>query len=146
MKKISLSINEFYLLNAELNGGEIQTNLGSKSFEGFINQELTLVQKYWLNDINKKIKEEVGSCEKLKEELVKKYGEVAEDKIQISMYIKDENGNDVSNPNYAKFNEEFLLLLQESRFLEYKELNINELGGIKTKDNYEILYKLFNVE
>jgi N-methylhydantoinase B/oxoprolinase/acetone carboxylase alpha subunit len=93
MEKITLKLHEFYALESELNGVTNQQT-GEVVSKGLLSEKIKLVTKYWLTDLNKKVAAEKESVEKLKEELIKKYGKEEEGAISIPMAIDqvDENG------------------------------------------------------
>jgi len=143
MKKISLKLHEFYQLEAELNG---VTNLktGEVLAKGLLNEKIKLTTKYWLNDLLKKVSAEKESIEKLKEELIKKYGTTDEEgNVSIPMYVKD-NVNE-ANPEFTKFQNDFNLLLSEDRDLEYKSFKLQDFDNVETDNNYNIFFKLITV-
>jgi len=145
MEKKTLKLSEFYQLEAELNG-VVNQQTGEKISQGLLSQKLSLNVKYWLNDMAKKVKEQKDECETLKNELIKKYGEEKDGMIQIAMTIKDENDNDVINPAFVSFQNEFQKLLAEERELEYKQLKLSDVGNIETEDSYDLFFSLLNVE
>jgi hypothetical protein len=152
MEKVTLKFHEFYALEAELNGVS-NTQTGEVVVKGLLHEKLKLVTKYWLNDLVKKVSEVKKDCEKLKEELVKKYGtEDEKGNYTIPMYVnttKDEDGNILSgdpNPTFLEFQNDFNALLQETRELEYKEFSIDILDKIESDANYPIFFSLLKTE
>ncbi len=145
MEKKTLKLSEFYQLEAELNG-VINQQTGEKLSQGLLSQKLPLNIKYWLNDMAKKVKEQKDECEVLKDEIIKKYGEEKEGIVQIKMTVKDDNDNDVINPAFVSFQNEFQKLLTEERELEYKQLKLSDIGNIETEDSYDLFFSLLNVE
>ena len=73
MEKISLKLHEFLTLEAELFGVKNQQT-GEVTSKGLLNEKLSLVSKFWLNELGKKVASEKESVEKLREELIKKLG------------------------------------------------------------------------
>jgi hypothetical protein len=148
MEKISLKLFEFYNLDSELNG-VVNQQTGEKVSEGLLSEKLKLTTKYWLTELSKKVLAEKTSVESLKEDLIKKHGEADENgNIGIQMYIdvvKDENGNIVEgkpNPKFIEFQNDFNILLQEEKELEYKPINLSELENIESDGNYPTFFKL----
>ena len=89
MEKISLKLFEFYNLDAELNGLTNQQT-GEKIASGLIQEKLSLVTKYWLTELGKKVAAEKASVEELKNDLIKKYGKEDEKGgISIPMVIEE---------------------------------------------------------
>ena len=162
MEKITLKLYEFYNLEAELNGLTNQQT-GEKVATGLLSEKLSMVTKYWLSDLAKKIAAEKESIEKLKEELIKKHG-TEDDKggISIPMAIDeldsdnlpikdlDKDGNwftkKVINPAYVEFEKEFNDLLQQEREIEYKPITLADFSNVETSQNYSTFFKLVSVE
>ena len=148
MKKISLKLLEFYNLDSELNGVTNQQT-GEKVSNGLLSEKLKLTIKYWLTELSKKVAAEKLSVESLKEDLIKKHGDVDENgNIGIQMYldiVKDEDGNIIDgkpNPKFIEFQNDFNTLLQEEKELEYKPVNLSELENIESEGNYPTFFKL----
>ena len=97
-------------------------------------------------DLAKKTKVEVEACDALRGEIIKKYGEEKDGSFQIQRSIKDEEGNDIINPSFISFNNEYSELLMQEKQIEYKPLNINDLSNIESEDVYEILFKLIKTD
>ena len=152
MEKISLKLSEFYQLEAELNGVMNQST-GEKLSSGLLNEKVKLTTKYWLSDLAKKVAAEKEAVEKVKNELIQKYGAADENgNISIPLYINeqtDEEGNVISreiNPKFVEFQNEFNSLLAEERDLEHKGFKLEELESIESDDNYPVFFKLIKVD
>ena len=152
MEKISLKLHEFYQLEAELNG-VTNTQTGEVLAKGLLSEKIKLTTKYWLSDLVKKVSAEKESVEKLKEELIKKYGTTDEDgNVSIPMYtneVVDEDTKEVVsrdvNPDFVKFQNDFNSLLSEDRDLEYKGFKLEEFDNVETDGNYSAFFKLITV-
>ena len=162
MEKISLKLFEFYNLDAELNGLTNQQT-GEKIASGLIQEKLSLVTKYWLTELGKKVAAEKAAVEELKNDLIKKYGK-EDDKggISIPMVIDeldeegqpkkdlDKDGNwftkKVINPDFQLFEKEFNDLLQTEKELEYKAFTLEDFEKVETSENYTTFFKLIKVE
>jgi len=162
MEKVTLKLYEFYNLEAELNG-LVNQQTGEKLASGLLAEKLSMVTKYWLSDLAKKIAAEKESIEKLKEELIKKHGK-EDDKggISIPMAIEeldadgnpvkstDADGNEVTkrivNPAYLEFEKEFNDLLQQERDVEYNAFKLADFAAVETAQNYNTFFKLVSVE
>jgi hypothetical protein len=162
MEKISLKLFEFYNLDAELNGLTNQQT-GEKIASGLIQEKLSLVTKYWLTELGKKVAAEKAAVEELKNDLIKKYGK-EDDKggISIPMVIDeldedgqpkkdlDKDGNwftkKVINPEFQSFETEFNNLLQTEKDLEYKAFTLEDFEKVETSENYSTFFKLIKVE
>jgi hypothetical protein len=152
MEKVTLKLSEFYQLEAELNGVSNQQT-GEVLAKGLLSEKIKLTTKYWLHDLNKKVAAEKESVEKLKEELIKKYGkEDEEGRISIPLYINevvdDETKEVVSreiNPDFVKFQNDFNALLSEERDLEYKSFKLEDFESVETDGVYNTFFKLIKV-
>ena len=152
MEKITLKLSEFYQLEAELNGLTNQQT-GEVISKGLLSEKIKLTTKYWLHDLNKKVAAEKESVEKLKEELIKKYGKEENGAISIPLYINeviDEDTKEVVsrelNPDFVKFQNDFNALLSEERELEYHSFKLEEFEGVETEGVYNTFFKLVKVE
>lgn len=162
MEKISLKLFEFYNLDAELNGLTNQQT-GEKIASGLIQEKLSLVTKYWLTELGKKVAAEKAAVEELKNDLIKKYGKEDEKGgISIPMVIDeldsdgqpvkdlDKDGNwftkKVINPEFQSFELEFNNLLQTEKDLEYKAFTLEDFEKVETSENYSTFFKLIKVE
>ena len=146
MEKISLKLHEFLTLEAELFGVKNQQT-GEVTSKGLLNEKLSLVSKFWLNELGKKVASEKESVEKLREELIKKLGTEEEGQVFIKMYdeVKDEEGNTVSRSltsNFIEFNQEYEKLLSEEKELEYRSFDLSELANVETEGNLNVFFKL----
>ena len=153
MEKVTLKLHEFYALEAELNG-VTNRQTGEILAKGLLNEKIKLTTKYWLHDLSKKVSAEKESVEKLKEELIKKYGTTDTDgNVSIPMYINeviDEETKEIIsrdvNPDFVKFQKDFNGLLEEDRELEYKGFKLEEFDNVETDGNYNIFFKLIKVD
>jgi rRNA maturation protein Rpf1 len=146
MEKISLKLHEILTLDAELNGAKNQQT-GEVTIKGLANEKLSLVVKYHMNELSKKVAAEKQSVETLREELIKKLGTEEDGQVFIKMYdeVLDEEGNVVSRSlteNFLEFNKEYDTLLSEVKELEYRPFELSELASIETEANYDVFFKL----
>ena len=146
MEKISLKLHEILTLDAELNGAKNQQT-GEVTIKGLANEKLSLVVKYHMNELSKKVAAEKQSVETLREELIKKLGTEEDGQVFIKMYdeVLDEEGNVVSRSlteNFLEFNKEYDTLLNEIKELEYRPFELSELASIETEANYDVFFKL----
>jgi len=149
MEKISLKLHEFLTLETELFGVKNQQT-GEVTSKGLLNEKLSLVSKFWLNELGKKVATEKESVEKLREELIKKLGTEEEGQIFIKMYdeVKDEEGNVISRSltsNFIEFNQEYEKLLSEEKELEYRPIELAELSNVETEGSLNVFFKLVKV-
>lgn len=162
MERISLKLLEFYNLDAELNGFN-NPQTGESIYKGLLKEKLTLVTKYWLNDLAKKVSAEKAAVEELKNELIRKFGKADENgNVTIPVLIDqlDETGNVVTNtnedgtetskkvlnPDYQAFDQEYSQLMQTEKELEYKPFNLENFESLETSENYATFFKLIKVE
>jgi hypothetical protein len=165
MEKITLKLHEFYALESELNGVTNQQT-GEVISKGLLSEKIKLTTKYWLTDLNKKVAAEKESVEKLKEELIKKYGKEEDGAISIPMAIDqvDENGEVVKtkitkedgaeeevpvkvyNPDFISFQNDFNALLSEERELEYHAFKLEDFESVETDGVYNTFFKLIKVD
>lgn len=152
MEKVTLKLQEFYSLDTELNG-LVNNQTGEVVAKGLLSEKIKLTTKYWLHDLSKKVSTEKESVEKLKEELIKKYGEEKDGAISIPLYINEQVDEETKeivsreiNPDFIKFQEDFNALLQEERELEFKEFKLEEFESVETEGNYNTFFKLIKVD
>jgi hypothetical protein len=146
MKKINLKLVDVYGLEAELNG--LKSEKGDELVKGLLNEKLSIKTKFWLSDLSKKVVDVKAIADKLREELIRKYGEADESgSVKIDMMVKEgDSENLVTNPNYIKFQEEFNSVLGEEREIEYKPFKIDDFSNVETNSNYNVFFKLIDVE
>ena len=152
MNKIKLKLHEYYTLEAELNG-VVNQRTGDVVLKGLLSEKINLATKYWVNDLAKKVLAEKVEIEKLKEELIKKYGEQDETGgVSIPVYInivKNEADEIVSkeiNPKYVEFESDFNALLQEEREVEYKPFKLEEFYSVESENVYNTFFKLIEAQ
>jgi hypothetical protein len=151
MEKVTLKLQEYYQLNSELNGF-VNQQTGETVSPGLLTERVKLTTKYWLADLAKKIAAEKESIDKLREELIKKYGVEENGGVSIPIYINevidDETKEVISrdvNPNFISFQNDFNLLLQEERELEYHPFKLEEFENVETDGVYVTFFKLVQV-
>jgi hypothetical protein len=145
MKNLKVKLFEIYSLQSELNG-LINQQSGEKIKNGMLDEEIGLVAKYWINQLNDVVSAEVKTLDTQREELIKKYG-TADDQggVSLQMVIKemDKDGKEVSkmNPNFAEFNKEFNELLSQEKELSYHPIKLETLSEVKSGNNYPTFFK-----
>ena len=145
MKNLKVKLFEIYSLQSELNGLINQQN-GEKVKTGILDEEISLVAKYWINQLNDVITAEVKTLDTQREELIKKYGTADEQGgVSLQMVIKemDKDGKEVSkmNPNFAEFNKEFNELLSQEKELSYHPIKLETLTSVTSGNNYPTFFK-----
>lgn len=146
METITLRLFEIIQLEAELNG-IVDTKNNEVKLKGILNERLSLVTKFRLNELNKQVLSIKNSIDKVKNELIEKYGAKDElGNISINMHIEniDEDGNTKKsiNPSYEEFQKEYSILLQEVRNLEYQPLKLDEFIKVESDSYYPNVFKL----
>lgn len=151
MEKITLKLIDFYNLDSEINGLANQQS-GETLIKGILREKLSLVTKYWLTELGKKVAAEKAIIDQLKDELIKKYGE-EDDKggISIAMFLEEpgvegEEPKRVPNPQFKNFEKQFSDLLNTEKELEYKPISLDSLENVESADSYSTLFKLIKAE
>ena len=158
MTTTKLKLADVLNLEAEINGfTNPQTN--EKIINGLLNEKLSLVAKYWLNDLSKKANEIKGDVDKLRDELIKKYGEddgTGNVGIVYSVDAFNEDGTPMTqlneagesvqlkrvNPKFIEFQSEYETLLQEEREVEHYEFTLAQFESVETADNIKVFFTL----
>lgn len=142
MKTIELRLSEMISLLTEIEGFRIPES-GEVIFKGFINQALPLKEKYWLTKLVNTLTQEKQEIEKLRNQLIEKFGEKEESgSISIPMTITNKKGEQEQNPKFLQFQKEYQELLNEIKSIEYKPITLETLESISTEDNYNLLFRL----
>lgn len=140
MEKITLSLGEIITLEAELSGF-VHPDTKERLVQGLLSSNLDLAKKYWLTKLAEKCQEEKKIVDSLRDEIIKKYGEESNGQVVIELFLDKKNTK--PNPNYIKFQEEYMALLNEKKELEYvMPLTLSDLESIESKENYAITFKL----
>ena len=152
MEKITLKLHEIYSLHGELNG-LMNNQTGEVVSKGLLAEKLKLSTKYYVTELAKTVNKEREIVDKIKEDLIKKYGEVDEKGgVFIPRFIntmKNEEGKIISgdiNPKIIEFEKEFDEFLKEEKTIEYKEFKLSDFDGIETEGVYTIFFKLVKPE
>lgn len=147
MEKINLKLAEFLSLSIELYGNPQNPE---SEYKGILNEKMSLTTRYWLNHIGKQAADEKAAIDKLRDELVTKYGEPTEDgNIQLMAYVEEEvDGQKVQkiNPKFIEFQNEFGALLDQEKEFSYKPLALADVESIETAGNCPIFLKLLVAE
>lgn len=144
MKTYSFKLFQLLELEAELTG-VVNPQTGEQVFKGLLSKNISITDKYWLNDLVGKLKEEKKTIELIREELIKKYGtEDANKNIGINMYLEEddilEDSKKKFNPNYIKFSNEFNDLLNQEKELKVYTFPLKNLEGIKAEESYPLVF------
>lgn len=143
MIKTKFKLGEILILSEEIHGLQDRQS-GNKVQAGLLDEKISLVQKYWLNDLGKKTKELVDEVEPLRNELIKKYGDESPDgSIGVSAFndVKNEEGEIVGkspNPKWSEFQKEYDDLLAQEREVEHHEFSLGDFSEVKTENRYSV--------
>jgi hypothetical protein len=152
MEKSKFKLGDVLQLESEINGF-VAPETGERIYEGFLNQNLSIILKYELTELSEVLSKERKKVEGLRDDLIKKHGEEDEKGgIMVKMYLeqKDDEGNVVSrpiNPKYVDFDKEYGELLNTEIEIEYPEITKEDLKEAgKSKDKYRVLFRLIKKE
>ena len=158
MTTTKLKLADVLNLEAEINGFT-NPQTSEKIINGLLNEKLSLVAKYWLNDLSKKANEIKVDVDKLRDELIKKYGEddgTGNVGIVYSVDAFNEDGTPMTqlneagesvqlkrvNPKFIEFQSEYETLLQEEREVEHYEFTLTQFESVETADNIKVFFTL----
>jgi hypothetical protein len=130
MAKKELRISQLYILKEELSD--------------ILSHELSMVLRYKFRDLFNKVSEKVANAEKIKDELIKKYGEPSTtnpNEISVTPTITDAEGKETPNPKFQEFISEFAPVLDEKEEIESKELKLSQLEEIKTAKELSVIFE-----
>ncbi len=152
MEKSKFKLGDVLQLESEINGF-VAPETGERIYEGFLNQNLSIILKYELTELSEVLSKERKKVESLRDDLIKKHGEEDErGGIMVKMYLeqKDDDGNVISkviNPKYVDFDKEYGELLNTEIEIEYPEITKEDLKEAgKSKDKYRVLFRLIKKE
>jgi hypothetical protein len=145
MQSQKIKLFEFYNLDVELNG-RVNQQTGQKLTTGILEEKLSLVAKYWLNQLANTVKAEITLLDAQRDELIKKYGtEDADGGVSLAPALveKDDSGVEIRKPNpqFLEFNQEFNELLAQEKEVSYAAIKLSDLANIETSNNYATLFK-----
>jgi len=148
MAVTNLTIDQILQLDAEINGFK-NPQTEEVVYEGFNKQPLSILLKYELSEFSEKLSAERKKVDGLRNELITKYGEPTEEGgVQISPTIEKKKGKgteEIKNPKYVEFLNEYQTLLQKDIELEHPVISKDDLKDAgKTKDQYNILFRLIS--
>lgn len=129
MKKTKLKFWQALDLSLEISGNQ--------TVKGLLNEKLPIKVKYWLGRLSEKLETHKESVEKLRVELVRKYGDEENGNFSIP-YEKEGK----SNPNFEKFHKDYNELLSEELEIEHTEFQLIDIESMETEFNYKQFMKL----
>lgn len=149
MEKITLTLQEIYALESEVNG--VVSADGKVVSQGLLRQKLGMVPKYWLTLLSKKLQTEKQIIDDLRDELIKKHGEPdAEGVVRIPMFLEnseEETKTKLINPKFLAFKKELEQdLLTQEKDIEFVRLPLSSFQHVETEEVYEVFQKLVNPE
>jgi hypothetical protein len=134
-KKIKLS--EYYQTYNEING-IIDPQTGNKIIPGLKDNKLTIPARFWLDELNTIITTEKTKIDKVRDELVTKYGE-AGDNGSINIKMNNEDGS--VNQKYIDFQNEINTFHNEEKEIQYTPLKLSDYANISTDVDYKMIFK-----
>ena len=147
MEKINLKLAEFLSLAIELYGNPQNPE---SEYKGILNEKMSLTTRYWLNYIGKQAADEKVVIEKLRDELIIKYGNALENgNVEILPYLDEEVDGAIVrkvNPKFIEFQGEFATLLDQEKEFSYKPLTLADVESIETAGNCPVFLNLLVAE
>jgi Ca2+-binding EF-hand superfamily protein len=135
MEKIELTLLDVLSLEAELNG--VVENKQT-TFAGLLSEELSFTTKYRLTKLAKELSAEAETINNLKIELIKKYGEEGDGKIEVKQFDKDGN----TTEEYTKYIKELFELFSEKKEFSYTPISLDEMKNVVTSARYNVVNEL----
>jgi len=137
--KVKLTLGEILNLDIELSG-YVNPENGEQILNGLFSQELSLVTKFKLSELRDLIAPLKKNVEELKNDIIKSKGEEKDGTVSIPMMI-----DDVFNPVFLEFQEEYNKLLSEEKELEISEFKIEDFD-IVTNESYNTFFKIIKAQ
>ncbi len=137
--KVKLTLGEILNLDIELSG-YVNPENGEQILNGLFSQELSLVTKFKLSELRDLIAPLKKNVEKLKNDIIKSKGEEKDGSVSIPMMI-----DDVVNPVFLEFQEEYNKLISEEKELEISEFKIEDFD-IVTNESYNTFFKIIKAQ
>jgi hypothetical protein len=137
--KVKLTLGEILNLDIELSG-YVNPENGEQILNGLFSQELSLVTKFKLSELRDLIAPLKKNVEELKNDIIKSKGEEKDGSVSIPMMI-----DDVVNPVFLEFQEEYTKLLSEEKELEISEFKIEDFD-IVTNESYNTFFKIIKAQ
>jgi seryl-tRNA synthetase len=137
--KVKLTLGEILNLDIELSG-YVNPENGEQILNGLFSQELSLVTKFKLSELRDLIAPLKKNVEELKNDIIKSKGEEKDGTVSIPMMI-----DDVVNPVFLEFQEEYNKLISEEKELEISEFKIEDFD-IVTNESYNTFFKIIKAQ
>ena len=133
MKEYKIKISDLLNLEAELNGFTSPDN--KVVLEGLLKSKLSLVARYWINDLANIISAEKKKIDDLRTELIKTHGTTdATGNVTIKMFLDEANTE--KNPAYSAFEKEYIELLSQEKTISYTPIQLKHIENIESTENY----------
>jgi hypothetical protein len=137
--KVKLTLGEILNLDIELSG-YVNPENGEQILSGLFSQQLSLVTKFKLSELRDLIAPLKKNVEDLKNDIIKSKGEEKDGTVSIPMMI-----DDVVNPVFLEFQEEYNKLISEEKELEISEFKIEDFD-IVTNESYNTFFKIIKAQ
>ena len=137
--KVKLTLGEILNLDIELSG-YVNPENGEQVLSGLLSQKLSLITKFKLTELRDLIAPLKKNVDDLKNDMIKSRGEEKDGLVSIPMII-----DDVMNPVFLEFQEEYTKLLSEEKELEISELKIEDFD-IVTNESYNTFFKIIKAQ
>jgi hypothetical protein len=137
--KVKLTLGEILNLDIELSG-YVNPENGEQILSGLFSQQLSLVTKFKLSELRDLIAPLKKNVEELKNDIIKSKGEEKDGSVSIPMMI-----DDVVNPVFLEFQEEYNKLISEEKELEISEFKIEDFD-IVTNESYNTFFKIIKAQ
>lgn len=137
--KVKLTLGEILNLDIELSG-YVNPENGDQVLSGLLSQKLSLITKFKLTELRDLIAPLKKNVEDLKNDMIKSKGEEKDGTVSIPMMI-----DEVVNPVFIEFQEEYTKLLSEEKELEISELKIEDFD-IVTNESYNTFFKIIKAQ
>ena len=119
-------------LDVQLNGFANE----KANIKGILNEKINIKTKYWLGRLSEQITKEKEAFGKLRDELIKKFGEETEEGgFEIKAQIDDK-----PNPKVFEFHKEMEDLIKEEVEIKFPQLEIDSFD-FESENDYSYLLK-----
>ncbi len=152
--KSKLSLGELYALESELNGSRNPQTAEVVTKGLLAHKGINMKMRYYVGEVAEMAAAEKKKIDALKDELIMKLGEPAEEgrvtlptvvskKAEDGTEVLDPEGNAVMelNPKFIEFNEEMNKLTAEEKEFRHFPFSIEDFD-IDTDESYPVLFKL----
>ena len=141
MIRSTLTLGEVYKLYTELTG----LFQGTQVIQGLMGQSLDLSFKFDLTQLLKKLQSHIEDIDKLRNDLIGKYGVEKDGMTSIPSEVEIEEDGEtktVPNPVLAEVREQLDGLMNKEVVIEHTPFEKDQLKGIKTGEHYPAFFQL----